>query len=135
VLLVDVHELDVVLADSVRLGTLEHEIDYVRRVLGFQSQNVIILSCAEDLGQGDQVDAEREGTVTAVWGEPFSLHDHRHKSNVGIVHGLQGNPGVIAVEIAVLHEVLDSIDDLRRREMLVSKFANVAGSRRGYIPV
>jgi hypothetical protein len=31
---------------------------------------------------------------------------------VGVVHGLEGDTGVIAVEIAVLHEVLDGIDDL-----------------------
>jgi len=33
---------------------------------------------------------------------------------VRIVHGLEGDTGVIAVEVAVLHEVLDSIDDLER---------------------
>jgi hypothetical protein len=31
---------------------------------------------------------------------------------VGVVHGLERNAGVIAVEVAVLHEVLDGIDDL-----------------------
>jgi hypothetical protein len=31
---------------------------------------------------------------------------------VGVIHGLEGDAGVIAVEIAVLHEVLDGIDDL-----------------------
>ena len=33
---------------------------------------------------------------------------------MGVVHGLEGNTGVIAVEVAVLHEVLDGIDDLCR---------------------
>lgn len=33
---------------------------------------------------------------------------------MGVVHGLEGDAGVIAVEIAVLHEVLDGIDDLNR---------------------
>ena len=33
---------------------------------------------------------------------------------MGVVHGLEGNTGIIAVEIAVLHEVLDGIDDLGR---------------------
>ena len=31
---------------------------------------------------------------------------------MGVIHGLEGDAGVIAVEIAVLHEVLDGIDDL-----------------------
>jgi hypothetical protein len=31
---------------------------------------------------------------------------------VGVVHGLEGDAGVIAVEVAVLDEVLDSVDDL-----------------------
>jgi hypothetical protein len=36
---------------------------------------------------------------------------------VRVVHGLEGNAGVIAVEVAVLDEVLDRIDDL---EALIS---------------
>jgi hypothetical protein len=31
---------------------------------------------------------------------------------VGVVHGLERNTGVIAVEVAVLDEVLDGVDDL-----------------------
>jgi hypothetical protein len=31
---------------------------------------------------------------------------------VGVVHGLESDAGVIAVEVAVLDEVLDSVDDL-----------------------
>jgi hypothetical protein len=31
---------------------------------------------------------------------------------VGVVHGLERNAGVIAVEVAVLDEVLDGVDDL-----------------------
>jgi hypothetical protein len=30
-----------------------------------------------------------------------------------VVHGLEGNARVIAVEVAVLYEVLDGVDDLR----------------------
>lgn len=32
---------------------------------------------------------------------------------MGIVHGLQGDAGVVAVEVAVLDEVLDCVDDLK----------------------
>lgn len=31
---------------------------------------------------------------------------------MGIVHGLQRDAGVIAVEVAILHEIFDGIDDL-----------------------
>lgn len=31
---------------------------------------------------------------------------------MGVVHGLEGDAGVIAVEVAVLDKVLDSIDNL-----------------------
>jgi hypothetical protein len=32
---------------------------------------------------------------------------------VGVVHGLEGDSGVIAVEVAVLHEIFDGVDDLK----------------------
>lgn len=31
---------------------------------------------------------------------------------MGVVHGLEGDAGVIAIEVAVLYEVLDGVDDL-----------------------
>ena len=31
---------------------------------------------------------------------------------MGIVHGLEGDAGVIAVEVAVLNEVFDGVNDL-----------------------
>ena len=31
---------------------------------------------------------------------------------MGVIHGLERNSGVIAIEVAVLNEVFDSIDDL-----------------------
>lgn len=117
VFLVNVHELDVILANPVGLRALEHELDNVRRVLRLQGQDIFILGGAEHLGQGDQVDTESDVAVAAVGRESLSLEHHRDESNVGVVHSLEGNAGVIAVEVAVLNEILDCIDDLRRREM------------------
>lgn len=37
---------------------------------------------------------------------------------MAVVHGLQGDATVIAVEIAVLHQVLDRVDDLRNEKEL-----------------
>ncbi len=31
---------------------------------------------------------------------------------MGVVHGLEGDSGVVAIEVAVLHEVFNSIDNL-----------------------
>lgn len=31
---------------------------------------------------------------------------------MGVVHGLKGDAGVIAVEVAILHEIFDGVDDL-----------------------
>lgn len=36
-----------------------------------------------------------------------------------VVHGLEGDAGVIAVEVAVLNEVLDGIDDLEIVSVLI----------------
>ena len=33
---------------------------------------------------------------------------------MGVVHGLECDAGVIAVEVAVLHEIFDGIDDLSK---------------------
>jgi hypothetical protein len=36
---------------------------------------------------------------------------------VRVVHGLEGDTGVIAVEVAVLDKVLDGVDDLVERTL------------------
>lgn len=124
VLLVNVHELDIVLAQPVGLGALKHQVHRVGRVLRLQSQDVFILGSAQDLGQRAQVDAEGDVAVTAVGGETLCTEEHGDQGNVRVVHGLEGDPGVIAVEVAVLDQVLDGLNDLVRRnqcaEMMIS---------------
>ncbi len=116
-LLVNVHQFDVVFAESVRLGTLEHQVNDIWRVVRLQGQDVFVLSSAEDLGQGDQVDTDGDVAVTAVGGEAFSLQKHGHKGNVGVVHSLKGDSGVIAIEIAVLYEIFNGVDNLNGGEL------------------
>lgn len=111
-LLVNVHKLDIVLAEAVGLGALEHQVNGIGRVLGLEGEDVFVLGGAEDLGQGEQVDAEGDVTVAAVGGEALSAEKHGDQGNVGVVHGLESDAGVIAVEVAVLDEVLDGVDDL-----------------------
>lgn len=113
-LLINVHELNVVLAQPVALCALEDQVDDIRRVLGLEGEDVFVLCAAQDFCEGGKVDAEREVAVAAEGREGFGLEHHRDEGDVGVVHGLEGNAGVIAVEVAVLHEVLDGIDDLCR---------------------
>lgn len=35
---------------------------------------------------------------------------------MGVVHGLEGDAGVIAVEIAVLYQIFDRIDNLQTKQ-------------------
>lgn len=114
VLLVNVHELEVVLGDAVVFGGLEHEVEHVGRVLGLERQDVLVLGGAQHLGQRGQVDAERNVAVASEGGEGLRLEHHGYQGDVRVVHGLQRDAAVVAVEVAVLHEVLDGVDDLER---------------------
>ena len=42
-LLINVHQFDVILAESVRLAALEHQVDDIWSVFGLQSEDVIVL--------------------------------------------------------------------------------------------
>lgn len=114
VLLVNIHKLDIIFAQTVCLGTLEHQVDGIGGVLGLQGEDVFILGGAQDLGQGGQVDTESDVTVTAVGGEALGAEEHGNQSDVGVIHSLEGDAGVIAVEVAVLDQVLNSVDNLLR---------------------
>ena len=111
-LLIDIHQLDVVLAQPIGLAVLKHEIDNIWRIFRLESEDVLVLCGSQDLGERGQVDAERDVAIAAEGREGFGFEHHRDESDVGIVHGLESNAGVVAVEIAVLHEVFDGIDDL-----------------------
>jgi len=112
VLLVDIHELQVILAHPIGLAALERQVQDIRSILSFDCQDILALSGAQDFGEGCEVDAERNVTIAPVWGESLSLEHHGDERDVRIVHGLEGDARVIAVEVAVLDEVLDCIYDL-----------------------
>ena len=111
-LLINVHELDVVLADPVGPAALEHQVDDIGRVLCLECEEIVALRGAEHFCEGAQVDTEGDVAVAAEGAEGLGPQQHRDEGDVGVVHGLQRNTGVIAVEVAVLDEVLDGIDDL-----------------------
>lgn len=113
-LLVNVHELEVVLGDPVGLGALEDEVEDVGRVLGLEGEDILILSRPQHLGEGGEVDAESNVAVAAEGREALGLEHHGHERHMAVVHGLQGDAAVIAVKVAVLHQILDGVDNLCR---------------------
>lgn len=125
-LLIDIRELDLILTHAVRFRALKHQVHHVRRILGFQGEDVVVLSGAEDFCERDEVDAQSDVAVASVGGEAFCFEDHGDQRDVRVVHGLEGDAGVVAVEVAVLDEVFDCVDDLvgnsceiiRRMQML-----------------
>jgi hypothetical protein len=111
-LLIDVHKLQVILAQPIALAALEDQVQDIRSILSFDCQDIFALGGAQDLSEGCEVHAERNITIASVWGEGFGLEHHGDERDVRVVHGLEGDTGVIAVEVAVLDEILDCIDDL-----------------------
>lgn len=106
-ILIDIHELDIILTDPVVLRVLKHEVERVRCVIGLQRQYVLVLGTTEDLREGGQVDAEGDVAVAAVRTEALGFEVHGDEGDMGVVHCLQGDAGVVAVEVAVLDEVFD----------------------------
>ena len=62
--------------------------------------------------EGVEVYAEGNVAIAAKRREGFGLKHHRYQSDVRVVHGLQRDARVIAVEVAVLNEILDGLDNL-----------------------
>lgn len=114
-LLVNVHQLDIVFTNPVALRTLKHQVDDVRRVLCFECENIIALGGAQHFCKGVEVDAKGDVAVAAERAESVGREEHANEGDVGVVHGLECNAGVIAIEIAVLHKVFDGIDNLATR--------------------
>ena len=113
-LLIDVHELDIIFAEPITLAAFKNQVDGIRMVIGFQCQDVFVLCTSEDFHQGAEINAKSNVAVTSKRGEGFCFEHHRYQSDVGVVHGLQRDAGVIAVEVAVLDEVLNGIYHLAR---------------------
>ena len=69
VLLINVHEFDVVFADPVLIWALEDEVDHIRSVFRLQCQNIIRLCCTEDFHEGCEVDSQSDVAIAAKWRE------------------------------------------------------------------
>lgn len=111
-LLINVHQLDIIFAQTVRLAALEDQVDDVRRIFSLECENIFVLCGSEDFGQGVEVDAQGNVAVASVGREHLCFEHHGNKGDMRVVHGLEGHARVIAVEIAILDEVFDRIDNL-----------------------
>jgi hypothetical protein len=114
VLLIDIHKLQVILAQPIALAALKHQIQNIGSIFSLECQDILALSGTQDFGERGEVDAKGNIAVASVWGKGFCLEHHGDERDVGVVHGLESNAGVIAVEVAVLNEILDRINDLEK---------------------
>ena len=133
-LLIDIHKLDIILAQPIRLAALVDQVDHIGRILGLEGEDVLVLRGAEHLGERGQVDAQGDVAVAAKWGEGFGFQHHGDESNVRIVHGLQGDSGVVAVEVAVLDEVFDCVYHLWDGVSMVREVMIGRLGRDGFVP-
>lgn len=111
-LLVDVHQLDVILADAISCVVLEHQVDNIRRIFSLDCEDVLILGGTKNLGKRSEVDTEGNVAITTERGEGFRAKKHGDEGNVGVVHGLESDARVIAVKVTILDKVLDCVHDL-----------------------
>jgi hypothetical protein len=87
-LLINVHQLDVIFAQSIGFCVLKDEVDNIRGVLSLESEDVFILSCTKNFRERVQVDAESDISVASEEGEHLGLEHHGYQGNMGVVHGL-----------------------------------------------
>ena len=123
-LLIDIHQLDIVFTQPIRVCALEHQIDHIGSILRLEREYILVLCSSKYFRKGSEVDAKSNVSVTAERGEHLGFEHHGDKGHVGVVHGLESDAGVIAVEVTVLDEILDGVDNL---DMLVDDCANCIG--------
>lgn len=111
-LLINIHQLDIVFAQPIALTGLEYKVDDIWRIFRLQRQDVVVLCSAQNFRKRRQIDAECDVAVASEGREHLGFEHHRDEGNMGVVHGLKGETAVIAVEVAVLDKILDCVDNL-----------------------
>lgn len=117
-LLINIHELQVILAQSIAFAALEDQIKNIRSILCLDGQDILSLRRTQHFCEGCEVESESNIAIASERGEGFGLEHHGYEGDVGVVHSLEGDTGVIAVEVAVLNQVLDGINDLGKSASL-----------------
>lgn len=118
-LLINVHKLQIVLAQSIVCAALEDQVQHIGGVLSLESKDIVILGGTKNLGEGCEVDTEGDVAIASIRGETLGLEHHGDEGDVGVVHGLESDTGVIAVKVAVLDEIFDGIDHLFEKVGLI----------------
>ncbi len=108
-LLINIHKLQVILAQPIALAALENQVQNIWCILSLDCQNILVLGGTQDFCEGSEVDTESNVTVASVGGEGLCFEHHGDERDVRVVHSLESDAGVIAVEVAILNEVLDCI--------------------------
>ena len=85
---------------------------HISVIASLKGNDIVVLRALQHLCERPQVHAKRYRAVAAVLHETLFLEKHSYERNVRVVHSLKGNAGIIAVEVAVLDKVLDSINNL-----------------------
>jgi hypothetical protein len=110
--LVDIHQLDIILADPVLFRRLKHQIDRIWRVFSLERQYVAGLGSFQDFCERGQVDPEGDVAVAAERGKGFGAEHQSDQSYMGVVHGLHGDARVIAVKINVHYQWANGLNHL-----------------------
>ena len=135
VLLVEIHQLHLVVGHFLLVGGLKHEGDGVRLVLGLDGDDVII-RCAperemleikhtldvsnllEDLVHAVEIHPHGELPVAPEPVEAISSETDGDEGDVGVVHSLQLDAAVAAVPGRLLQQLLDRVQHLLQKTAL-----------------
>lgn len=75
-LLINIHQLQVILAQPVTLAALELEVENIRSILRLKSQDIFVLSSAKNFSERGKVDTESYIAIAAVGREALGLEHH-----------------------------------------------------------
>jgi hypothetical protein len=85
---------------------LVNKVQEVGIVGGFERADIVVLGALEDLGQTGEVDAQRHGTITSIVDEEFVGQVDRDQGDVRVVHGLEADAFLGALEVGIGYELL-----------------------------
>ena len=111
-LLIDIHKFDIVFAHAIRSVVLKDQVNDIRCVFSLYGEDIVALCRSQNFSERAEIDSKRDVAVTTEGLESFGTQQHGDEGDMGTVHGLQGDSRIVAIKVAVLHQVLDSIDHL-----------------------
>lgn len=111
---VDVHKLEVEGRDAVLLRGLEGDAQLVARLVGGQSELVVVATALKNLDEVLEVNAEVHVVVNTVVLEATRGEGELDQRNEGGVNALKGDAGGRAVKVALLNELTETLHDLNK---------------------